>query len=80
MSALAGSVQVTDGWAEVTFGAQPFRFLLGAPLYLFSSQLQPLASAVSVSQDTLFLPFQFVAESCPPILAIATGTIGAGPA
>jgi N-acetylmuramoyl-L-alanine amidase len=65
MSALAGSVLVTDGWAEVTLGAQTFRFLVGAPLYLFNNQLQPLASAVSVSHDTLFLPFQFVAEILP---------------
>ncbi len=68
MSALAGSVLVTDGWAEVTLGAQSFRFLVGAPLYLFNNQLQPLASAVSVSQDTLFLPFQFVAEILPSYL------------
>jgi N-acetylmuramoyl-L-alanine amidase len=68
MSALAGSALVTDGWAEVTLGSQSFRFLVGAPLYVFNSQLQPLASAVSVSQDTLFLPFQFVAEILPSYL------------
>ncbi len=68
MSALAGSVLVTDGWAEVTLGAQSFRFLVGAPLYLFNNQLQPLAAAVSVSHDTLFLPFQFVAEVLPSYL------------
>ena len=69
MSALAGSVLVTEGWAEVTLGSQSFRFLVGAPLYVFNSQLQPLASAVSVSHDTLFLPFQFVAEILPSYLA-----------
>ncbi|HWN20286.1 MAG TPA: N-acetylmuramoyl-L-alanine amidase [Gemmatimonadales bacterium] len=68
MSALAGSAQVTDGWAEVTLGTQSFRFLVGAPLYLFNNQLQPLAAAVSVSHDTLFLPFQFVAEVLPSYL------------
>jgi N-acetylmuramoyl-L-alanine amidase len=68
MSALAGSVLVTDGWAEVTLGTQSFRFLVGAPLYLFNNHLQPLASAVSVSRDTLFLPFQFVAEILPSYL------------
>jgi N-acetylmuramoyl-L-alanine amidase len=65
MTALAGSVRVTEGWAEVTLGSQSFRFLVGAPLYLFNNQLQPLASAVSISHDTLFLPFQFVAEVLP---------------
>ena len=68
MSALAGSLVMTDGWAEVTLGPQAFRFLVGAPLYLFNNQLQPLASAVSVSHDTLFLPFQFVAEVLPSYL------------
>lgn len=69
MSALAGSVLVTDGWAEVTLGSQSFRFLVGTPLYIFNSQLQPLASAVSVSYDTLFLPLQFVAEILPSSLS-----------
>jgi N-acetylmuramoyl-L-alanine amidase len=69
MSALAGSVVVAEGWAEVTLGSQSFRFLVGAPLYVFNSKLQPLASAVSVSHDTLFLPFQFVAEILPSYLA-----------
>ncbi len=69
MSALAGSVQVTDGWAEVTVGVRSFRFLVGAPLYFFDSRLQPLAAAASVSHDTLFLPFQFVAEILPSYLS-----------
>ena len=65
MTALAGSVQVTDGWAEVTLGTQSFRFLVGAPLFLFNNQLRPLAATVSVAHDTLFLPLQFVAEVLP---------------
>ncbi|HEX5964036.1 MAG TPA: N-acetylmuramoyl-L-alanine amidase [Gemmatimonadales bacterium] len=65
MSALAGSVQVTDGWAEVKVGLQSFRFLVGAPLYVFDNRLQPLAASASVFRDTLFLPFQFVAEILP---------------
>lgn len=68
MAALAGSVQVAEGWAEVTLGTQSFRFLVGAPLYLFNDQVQPLAATVSVSHDTLFLPLQFVAEVLPSSL------------
>lgn len=68
MTALAGSVQVAEGWADVTLGTQSFRFLVGAPLYLFNNQLQPLAATVSVSHDTLFLPLQFVAEVLPSYL------------
>jgi N-acetylmuramoyl-L-alanine amidase len=65
LAALSGSVRVQDGWAEVTVARQPFRFLVGAPLYVFSSQLQPLASPAWLSGDTLFLPLQFVAEIIP---------------
>jgi N-acetylmuramoyl-L-alanine amidase len=42
--------------------------LLGAPLYVFDDRLRTLAAAASVSRDTLFLPFQFVAEILPSVL------------
>jgi N-acetylmuramoyl-L-alanine amidase len=63
--ALGGAVRMQDGWVEVVVARQPFRFLVGAPLYLFSSQLHPLANAVWMSRDTVYLPFQFVAEVLP---------------
>ncbi len=63
--ALRGTVRMDRGWAEVTVARQPFRFLLGAPLCLFSTRLLPLAGQASVSRDTLFLPFEFVAEILP---------------
>ena len=69
MSALDGSVTVNDGWADVNVGRQTFRFLIGAQLYLFGDRLQPLAAAASVAQDTLYLPFQFVAEILPLYLS-----------
>jgi N-acetylmuramoyl-L-alanine amidase len=65
MSALNGSARVTDGWAEVSLARQSFRFLVGAPLYVFDNRLQPLAAPAFVARDTLFLPFQFVAEILP---------------
>jgi N-acetylmuramoyl-L-alanine amidase len=68
MTALDGSARLADGWAEVTIGRQAFKFLVGAPLYLFGDRLQPLASAASVTDDTLYLPFQFVAEILPAYL------------
>ena len=68
MTALDGSATLADGWAEVTVGRQAFRFLVGAPLYLVGDRLQPLASAASVTDDTLYLPFQFVAEILPSYL------------
>jgi N-acetylmuramoyl-L-alanine amidase len=69
MSALDGSATVNDGWAEVNVGRQAFRFLLGAQLYMFGDRLQPLAAAASVTHDTLYLPFQFVAEILPLYLS-----------
>lgn len=65
MGALGGSVKLGEGWADVTVARQPFRFLVGAPLYLFSSKLQTLAAPASLTRDTLFLPLQFVAEVIP---------------
>jgi N-acetylmuramoyl-L-alanine amidase len=69
LSALNGSVRLTEGWAEVVVARQPFRFLVGAPLYIFSNQLQPLAAPASLRRDTLYLPFQFVAEILPYYLS-----------
>ncbi|MBA3316831.1 MAG: N-acetylmuramoyl-L-alanine amidase [Gemmatimonadales bacterium] len=68
LAALGGTLRVQEGWAEVTVARQPFRFLLGAPLYLFSSQLQPLASSIWVARDTVYLPLQFVSEIIPYFL------------
>ncbi|HEX6105727.1 MAG TPA: N-acetylmuramoyl-L-alanine amidase [Gemmatimonadales bacterium] len=65
VAALGGSLTLSDGWAEVTVSRQPFRFLVGAPLYLFSSKLQTLAAPAILARDTLFLPLQFVAEIIP---------------
>jgi N-acetylmuramoyl-L-alanine amidase len=69
LAALSGSVTLADGWAEVTVARQPFRFLLGAPFYVFSSKLQALAGTASMERDTLFLPLQFVAEVLPYYLS-----------
>jgi N-acetylmuramoyl-L-alanine amidase len=65
VAALDGQLRMDAGWAEVTVGRQPFRFLVGTPLYEFSNQLMPLASPVFQAGDSLFLPYQFVAEILP---------------
>jgi N-acetylmuramoyl-L-alanine amidase len=69
MTALDGSANVVNGWAEVNVARQAFRFLVGAPLYVYGNRLQPLAAGASVMHDTLYLPFQFVAEVLPSRLA-----------
>jgi N-acetylmuramoyl-L-alanine amidase len=65
LSALEGSSRVSEGWAEVSVARQAFRFLVGAPIYVFSNRLMPMAASASISRDTLYLPFQFVAEILP---------------
>jgi hypothetical protein len=65
VAALAGTLAIDNGWAVVTVSQQPFRFLIGAPLYVFSSRLLPLAGPSALVSDTLFLPFQFVAVILP---------------
>lgn len=69
VSALGGTVTVGETWVEVTLAQQGFRFLLDAPLYLFNNQLEALAASVLVVRDTVYLPFQFVAEVLPTFLA-----------
>jgi N-acetylmuramoyl-L-alanine amidase len=64
-AALGGAVRMQDDWVEVVVARQPFRFLVGAPLFQFSSQLHPLANGAWLSRDTVYLPFQFVAEIIP---------------
>jgi N-acetylmuramoyl-L-alanine amidase len=65
LDALSGSSNVSNGWAQVSVARQAFRFLLEAPLYIFEDRLRPLAGSASVRRDTLYLPFQFVAEVLP---------------
>ncbi len=68
VSALDGSIKVSDGWAEIVLARQTFRFLLGSPVYLLNNRLQPLAASVTWGRDSVFLPFQFIAEVLPTIL------------
>src|SRR5919107_6325195 len=68
LTALEGSARLADGWAEVSVARQAFRFLVGAPLYVHGDQLRALAGSASVSRDTLYLPFQFVAQVLPAFL------------
>ena len=69
VGALNGTVRVAEVWAEVTLAQQGFRFLLGAPVYRFNDRLEVLAAPVYLTGDTLFLPFQFVSEILPTLLA-----------
>jgi N-acetylmuramoyl-L-alanine amidase len=68
LSALHGSSRSDGSWIEVTIGARPFRFLLGAPVFAFNDRLEALAAPAYRASDSLFLPLQFVAEVLPRLL------------
>lgn len=59
------TTSVADGWAEVTFARQPFRFPLGAPLFLFRGEVRPLVGGAYVIDDSLFVPLQWLAGEVP---------------
>jgi len=66
LAALLPLRNTTDGdWATVTFGGQPFRFLLDAPVMVDDGRVIPLASSAYLSSDTLFLPLQWLTEYVP---------------
>ncbi|MGE5092986.1 MAG: N-acetylmuramoyl-L-alanine amidase family protein [Bacillota bacterium] len=69
VAALGGSVRVSGSWAEISIGRQPFRFLLGAPFYVYNNRVRPLAAGAALTRDTLYLPLQFVAEVLPRLFA-----------
>lgn len=69
LAALGGTVKLGETWADVTVSQQGFRFLLGAPLYIFNDRLESLAAPVIVVRDTMFLPLQFIVEVLPTFLS-----------
>jgi N-acetylmuramoyl-L-alanine amidase len=69
VAALGGSVVFDGAWATVEIARQPFRFLLGAPVYAMDRELRPLASEAWVRRDTLYLPLQFATQILPSALA-----------
>ncbi|MEO8201565.1 MAG: N-acetylmuramoyl-L-alanine amidase [Gemmatimonadota bacterium] len=69
VAALNGVLALHQPWADVTVARQSFRFLLDAPYYLYQGTVQPMAGAASMSTDTVFLPYEFVAEILPRVFA-----------
>lgn len=70
LTALNGSARPVGSWLELTIARQPFRFLLGVPVVQVFDRLEPLAAPPFEVNDSLFLPFQFVAELLPRLFAI----------
>lgn len=69
LPALNAVLALAEPWADVTVARQSFRFLLDAPYYVYQGTVRPMAGTASVSGDTLFLPFEFVAEILPRVFA-----------
>jgi len=63
--ALGGRLAVDGAWAEVEVARQPFRLLLGAPVYAIGKLIKPLVGAALVRRDTLLLPIDFVTRVIP---------------
>jgi N-acetylmuramoyl-L-alanine amidase len=61
------TAEVSDGWAVVAFAGQPFRFLLGASLFVFQDRVVPLVGGAYVARDTLYVPLQWLAEYLPRV-------------
>ena len=79
-SALGGTSSVRIGWAEVSVARQPFRFLLGAPLFSFNSSVRPLAGAASALPATRSsFPSSSSPRSSRSTSASATATTRAAP-
>lgn len=66
LAALLPIRSAVDGdWATVTFGGQPFRFLLDAPVLVDAGRVVPLAGGAYLAGDTLFLPLQWLTDYIP---------------
>ncbi|MDX2194722.1 MAG: hypothetical protein NW201_15370, partial [Gemmatimonadales bacterium] len=70
-SALGARLELHRPWLELTLAGVPFRFLLDAPLVQVRGGWRPLAAAPTLQGDTVWLPFQVVAEVLPAGLGAA---------
>ena len=67
--ALGGTIRISGAWAEITLSGQPLRLLIGAPFYVRNSRIRPMAGAVALLSDTLFVPLSFVSEELPRLFS-----------
>jgi N-acetylmuramoyl-L-alanine amidase len=69
LTALGGAARPDAGWMEITIAKQAIRLLPGAPVFLMNDRLEAMAGPVFIARDSLFLPFQFVAEILPRVFS-----------
>ena len=65
VTALGGTATVGEMWADVEIARQPFRFLIGGPVYSVDGTLKPLTAGAIVKRDSLFLPIEFATRVLP---------------
>lgn len=68
VAALGGSVRQDGAWVTVVISRQDFSFLPHAPLFRLNDRIEPLAVPAFDRGDSLFVPYQFVAEILPRYL------------
>jgi N-acetylmuramoyl-L-alanine amidase len=61
------SLEISGGWAVVTLGGRPFRFLLDAALFLDGDHTVPLVGGAYLASDSIFLPLQWLADYVPRV-------------
>ena len=64
-TALGGTVRQDGAWVTVVISRQDFGFLPHAPLFRLNDRVEPLAVPAFERGDSLFVPYQFVAEILP---------------
>ncbi len=67
-AALGGSVRQDGAWITVVISRQDFSFLPHAPLFRLNDRIEPLAVPAFERGDSLFVPYQFVADILPRYL------------
>jgi N-acetylmuramoyl-L-alanine amidase len=65
VTALGGTLRRQDEWLDVFLARQQVRFLVGAPFMVANERAEPLVMPVLFEGDSVYLPFQVVAEVLP---------------
>jgi N-acetylmuramoyl-L-alanine amidase len=63
------TAQVAGDWAVVAFAGQPFRFLLGAAVFVHENRVVPVVGGAYVVGDTVYVPLQWLTEYVPRVFS-----------
>jgi N-acetylmuramoyl-L-alanine amidase len=65
VTALGGTLKRQEEWLDVFLARQQVRFLVGAPFLVANERAEPLVTSVLFEGDSVYLPFQVIAEVLP---------------